>query len=121
MEQQPPQPQMGTYLTGKPAPTQDEKTWALISHLSGIFVGFLGPLVAMLVKGKESTWIDANAKEALNFEITAFIAYTVIGGITCGIGLLVLWPIVTVLHIIAAMKANNGEMYRYPATLRLVK
>ncbi|MRI89910.1 DUF4870 domain-containing protein [Aggregicoccus sp. 17bor-14] len=112
---------MGTYLSGTPAPTQDEKTWGLLSHLSGILLGFLGPLIAMLVKGKESAWINTQAKEALNFEITALLAYTVIGAITCGFGLLLLWPLVTVFHIIAAMKANNGETYRYPATLRLVK
>ena len=101
--------------------TQDEKTWGLIAHLSGILVGFLGPLIAMLVKGKESAWVDANAKEALNFEITALIAYLVIGTITCGIGVPVVWVAVTVLHVIAAMKVNEGVSYRYPATLRLIK
>ena len=130
MEQQPPQPQMGTYLAGTPAPTQDEKTWGMLAHLSGLIalvigLPFLGPLIVMLTKGKESTWVNAHAKEALNLEITAAIVYLVstplmclgIGFVTAGLALVA----VVVLHIIAAMKANNGEVYRYPAILRLVK
>ena len=65
------------------------------------------------------------AKEALNFQITVTIAMVIsiilmiviIGGI--------LAPIVGVINlvfcIIAAVKANNGEAYRYPFTLRLIK
>ena len=130
MEQQPPQPQMGTYLTGTPAPTQDEKTWGMLAHLSGLIasvvgVPFLGPLVVMLTKGKESTWVNAHAKEALNFQITVTIAlYASVALTLVCIGAFLL-PIVgvaaLVLTIIAALKANNGETYRYPATLRLVK
>lgn len=130
MEQQPPQPQMGTYLTGTPAPTQDEKTWGMLAHLSGLIASlvglpFLGPLVVMLTKGKESAWVMANAKEALNFQITVTIALAVSAVLMLVCIGAVLLPLVgvaaLVLTIIAAMKANNGEMYRYPATLRLVK
>ena len=65
------------------------------------------------------------AKEALNFQITVTIAMVIsiilmvviIGGI--------LAPIVGLVNlvfcIIAAVKANNGEAYRYPFTLRLIK
>ena len=130
MEQQPPQPQMGTYLTGTPAPTQDEKTWGMLAHLSGLIASlvglpFLGPLVVMLTKGKESAWVMANAKEALNFQITVTIALAVSAVLMLVCIGAVLLPLVgvaaLVFTIIAAMKANNGEMYRYPATLRLVK
>ncbi len=130
MEQQPPQPQMGTYLAGNPAPTQDEKTWGMLAHLSGLIASlvglpFLGPLVVMLTKGKESAWVLANAKEALNFQITVTIALAVCAVLTLACIGAFLLPIVgvaaLVFTIIAALKANNGEMYRYPATLRLVK
>jgi len=127
MEQQ---QQGAPFLTGAMAPTQDEKTWGMLAHLSGLVAGmfgfpFLGPLIVMLTKGKESRWVEMQAKEALNFQITATIALWV-SAITmlCVIGF-VLLPIigvaVLVLSIIAALKANEGEMYRYPATLRLVK
>ncbi len=130
MEQQPPQPQMGTDLAGNPAPTQDEKTWGMLAHLSGLIASlvglpFLGPLVVMLTKGKESAWVLANAKEALNFQITVTIALAVCAVLTLACIGAFLLPIVgvaaLVFTIIAALKANNGEMYRYPATLRLVK
>ena len=48
--------------------------------------------------------------------------------VTLGIGALLTVPLMIlvgiawlVFTIIAAMKANNGERYRYPLTLRLVK
>ncbi len=127
MEQQ----QMGSsFLTGSPAPTQDEKTWGMIAHLSALVAGiiglpFLGPLIVMLTKGKESPWVNTQAKEALNFQITVTIALFVAAVTICvGIGILLL-PLVglaaLVLTILAGIKANNGEMYRYPATIRLVK
>lgn len=127
-----PQQQTGSssFLTGSPAPTQDEKTWGMIAHLSALVAGviglpFLGPLIVMLTKGKESPWVEAQAKEALNFQITVTIAIFVSAALIClAIGA-VLLPLVglaaLVLTIIAGIKANNGEMYRYPATIRLLK
>jgi uncharacterized Tic20 family protein len=71
------------------------------------------------------------AKEALNFNITAIIAAFALGAftlITLGIGALLTVPLALalfvawfVLTIIAAVKANNGEHYRYPFSIRLVK
>jgi hypothetical protein len=118
------------FITGSPAPTADEKTWGMIAHLSAIaafMVGFpfLGPLIVWLTKGKESAWVEAQAKEALNFHITVFIALAVSGILMCAVIGFFLLPLVglaaLVLSLIAGIKANNGEMYRYPATLRLVK
>jgi uncharacterized Tic20 family protein len=119
-----------SFLTGSPAPTQDEKTWGMLAHLSALIAGmvglpFLGPLIVMLTKGKESPWVEAQAKEALNFQITVTIALFVAAATIClAIGV-VLLPLVglaaLVLTILGGIKANNGEMYRYPATLRLVK
>lgn len=119
-----------SFLTGSPAPTQDEKTWGMLAHLSALFASFitlpfLGPLLVMLTKGKESKWVEAQAKEALNFSITVTIVVWI--GIlgSCLIIPLILAVVVglaaIVLNILGAMKANNGEMYRYPANIRLVK
>jgi len=76
-------------------------------------------------------FVDDQAKEALNFNITVgivFLALFVLSVMTLGIGLIVaipVWIIVgiawLVFTIIAAIKANQGERYRYPLTLRLVK
>jgi len=69
--------------------------------------------------------VDQHAKESLNFQITVTIAlWVAAASIFCLVGL-VLTPLVglaaLVLTILAGIKANNGEMYRYPATIRLVK
>ena len=40
---------------------------------------------------------------------------------TLVISLLVPWVIIIVFAIIAGMKANGGELYRYPMTYRFIK
>lgn len=118
------------FLTGSPVPTQDEKTWGMLAHLSALVAGmfgfpFLGPLIVMLTKGKESQWVESHAKEALNFQITVTAAIWISAALMlCVVGFLLL-PVIglaaLILTILAGIKANNGEMYRYPATVRLVK
>jgi uncharacterized Tic20 family protein len=105
----------------------DEKTWALVAHFGGIIVGFIAPLVALLAKGNESPTVRAHAVEALNFQITWGVA-TIIASIlgACTLGVLFFLPILTwiviiVFSIIAGMKANEGQLYHYPMTVRLVK
>jgi uncharacterized Tic20 family protein len=124
-------------------PGAEERQWAMFAHLSAILgalltggwafsVGcFLGPLIIWLVKKDAMPFVDDQAKEALNFNITvgiAFFALFLLALFTLGIGLVIaipLWIIIgiawLVLTIIAAIKANEGVAYRYPFTLRLVK
>jgi uncharacterized protein len=104
----------------------DEKTWALIAHFGGIVVGFIAPLVALLAKGNESPTVRAHAVEPLNFQITWGIA-TIIASIlaVCTFGILfflpiITWVVVIVFSIIGGMKANEGVLYHYPMTWRLV-
>jgi uncharacterized Tic20 family protein len=121
-----------------PEPTVgDERTWAMLGHLSALsafITGIgcvLGPLLVWLIKRDTLPFAGEQAKEALNFNITVIIAaaalwlFTIL---TLGIGLLITVPACLglfvawlVLTIIAAVKANSGEHYRYPFTLRLVK
>ena len=116
---------------GGPGPVgfanNDEKTWALIAHFGGIVVGFIAPLVALLAKGNESPTVRAHSVEALNFQITWGIA-TIIASIlaVCTFGILfflpiITWVVVIVFSIIAGMKANEGVLYHYPMTWRVVK
>jgi uncharacterized protein len=107
------------------------RTWCVICHLSAL-AGFvipgaghiLGPLVVWLVKRGESAEIDAHGKEALNFQISMLI-YNVVAGILCllviGFALLAILHVLNVVFvIIAALRASEGQMYRYPLTLRLI-
>jgi uncharacterized protein len=106
-------------------PTSDERTMAVLAHALGIVAGFIPALVIMLTKGNDSTFVRAQAVEALNFQITLILAYLVSGiSMILLIGFLLL-PVVMigsiVLMIMAAIAVNNGQDYRYPFALRLVK
>ena len=107
--------------------SQDDKTMAMIGHLSGIVAGFIGPLVIWLIN-KDKTdkdWLNGQAKEALNFQITLLIGYIigiVLSVILIGVFLnLALWLACIILSIMAGMKANEGVDYKYPFAIRLIK
>lgn len=123
-------------------PSHEERQWAMFSHLSALLgalvtgsVGgwgcFIGPLVIWLIKKDSLPFVNDQAKEALNFNITVAIAFVILvllSIVTFGIGLVIaipLWVIIgiawLVLTIVASIKANEGERYRYPFTLRLIK
>jgi uncharacterized Tic20 family protein len=108
-------------------PTEDERTWALIAHLSGLIAGvvglpFLGPLVVWMMKKDESAFVGDQAKEALNFQLAVLIA-SLICLATCILSPLVIVVAIggLVYSIIGAMEANKGVLYRYPYTIRLIK
>lgn len=104
----------GPIVPGQVHPiTSDEKTMGMLSHLLGLLVGFVGPLILMLTKGKESPWVKDQSTEALNFALTSLILMIVT--------LCLFWPVSVVFQIIATMKANQGVAYRYPINFRMVK
>ncbi|KFN49644.1 DUF4870 domain-containing protein [Arenimonas composti] len=106
---------------------QEDKTLALITHLSGIVAGFIVPLIIWLInKDKpEKGFLTDQSKEALNFQITLIIAYVVCVILTFVLIGAFLMPLVwlasLVFMILAAVKANGGEYYRYPVAIRLIK
>ena len=123
-------------IQGETGPAQDglkseEKTWAMIAHLSALsgwigipFGNILGPLVVYFVKKDESPYVRDHAKEAMNFGISMTI-YAIVSALlvllVIGIFLLaVLVVVAIVLNILAALKANEGRTYKYPFTIRLI-
>ena len=115
-----------------PAPTESERTWGMLAHLSALaglvvpLVGIvLGPLVVWLAKRDESVFVAAHAKEALNFNISVLLGailcmllMLVFIGVLLGTALFIAWLVMT---LVAAIKASEGHPYRYPFSLRLVK
>ena len=103
---------------------------AMFAHLSAL-VGFLipfGNLIAPLIiwqMKKDDPFVDAQGKEAVNFQITVSIAGIVAAVLTVVLIGLLLLPVIAigslVLVIIAGLKANEGENYQYPFALRLIK
>jgi uncharacterized Tic20 family protein len=119
--------------------THDEVTWGGVAHWSALVaafvaMAFLGPLIVFLIKGNDSAYVRAQSAESLNFQLSMLI-YGVVGGIvgvlvsilTLGLGLFVFIPLILVFGvlwlvftIIGSVKSVNGEMYRYPLTIRMV-
>lgn len=100
---------------------------AMLSHLLGALVGFVVPLIIWLVKKDAMPFVDDQAREALNFQITVlivFVACGILATVTCGFGAFLFFPVWVadlIFGIMAAMKANEGIVYRYPYALRLIK
>lgn len=92
----------------------------MLSHIGAIVIGFIAPLVVMLVQGDKSAFTRSQAVESLNFQITLLIIGIPLTLITCGIGAII-FVVGLVFVIIGGIKANNGEEYRYPFAIRLVK
>ncbi|MGD2061784.1 MAG: DUF4870 domain-containing protein [Acidimicrobiia bacterium] len=108
--------------------TSESRNWATFAHLSAfvMFLGIpslIGPLVVWLAK-KDDPYVEAQAKEALNFNISMLI-YAIAAGISIVllVGIIALPAVFIawfVLVVVAAIRSADGEQYRYPFTIRLV-
>ncbi len=106
--------------------------WGMLCHLLALtlnigipFGNIIGPFIIWHIKREESGFIDQQGKESLNFQITLTI-YGVISGLLClifigyiFIGILYVANIVLV--VTASLKVINGESYKYPLTIQLIR
>jgi uncharacterized protein len=132
-------PQCGAALTADPAipaartavVDETSRNTAVAAHLStfaGLIVPFgsvIGPLAVWLTRRDRDPFVDQAGREALNFGITIalygavlLVAALLLVGIPFLIIGVVAW---VVLASLAAVKASQGQAYRYPLTLRLVR
>jgi len=118
-------PPTSPYAPVEPMSPSDEKLWATLIHVGGIFVWFIPALIGYLVLKDRGPFINAHARTALNFQITMSIAYVVslfltlllIGYLTLmAIGVLVL-----IFSIMGAVAANKGQAFKYPLTIEFIK
>lgn len=110
---------------------QNVRTWNMLCHLSALagfvlpFGNILGPLIVWQLKKNEIPSVEAHGKDALNFQITVTLAILICLPLMLLIIGFVLAPLIgiasLVLLVIAGIKANNGEAYAYPFSLKLVK
>lgn len=126
--------------------SSEVRGWGIGAHLSGlggalltvVTLGFLGPLLVWLIKREEHPFIEHHAKEALNFQLTSLVVAVGIGVVAVPVFLLgfltlgVLWIVALVLLLVAAVawfvfpilgavRAANGEGFRYPVCIRFVR
>ncbi|MFZ9991530.1 MAG: DUF4870 domain-containing protein, partial [Opitutales bacterium] len=84
----------------------------------------IGPLIVWLIKKDESTFIDKQGRELLNFQISLLI-YFLVSFVLClviiGFVLVGVLAIASlILTIIGLVKATEGKIYRYPLTIRML-
>jgi len=113
---------------------KDARMWAMFCHLGGlaglipitpVFGSIIAPLIIWQIKKNEFTFVDEHGKEAVNFQISILL-YSVICipfiFICIGTIMLVAVGIFDIVCLlIGAVKANNGEHYRYPICIRFIK
>jgi len=115
------------------------RTWAMLCHLSALLQFFLptlgnviGPVIVWALKRDDHPFIDANGKESVNFQLSMTLylwasgllfiltVYFCIGFLFVPV-ILILGVLDIVLLIIAAIKAYDGVLYRYPLTIRFIR
>jgi hypothetical protein len=108
-----------------------EKQWGMFAHLAA-FAAFVfplgnvvGPLIVYLIKKDEYEFVNDQAKEVLNFQITWSIIFIIsailiiaVIGIFMLIGFGIAWLILMILGTVAASK---GEWHRYPMSVKFIK
>ncbi len=122
---------------------------AFLLHLSAFFGyifpfgGVIAPLIFWETTKRDSAFLDQNGKEAVNFNLSyllyAFILgltilpfafrsifneihhFDLFGMLSMGSLIAVISLVKFVLIIVAALKANNGEVYHYPLTIKFIK
>ena len=111
--------------------TPEQKQTGMFLHLSQLlnfvipFGGVVAPVLIWQLKKDEIPALDAHGKMVTNWMISALI-YGVVSGILCIVligflGLAALAITGIVFPIIGAIKANNGEFWEYPLTIKFLK
>lgn len=124
MSDAPPPPPASPYQSQGQLSPSDEKLWATLVHIGGIFFELLPALIGYLVLKDRGPFIRQHTAAALNFQITMLIGY-IIGGILSVIliGFLIVfavWVVTIIFSILAAVAANKGETYVYPLSIKFV-
>jgi Uncharacterized protein conserved in bacteria len=109
----------------QPVSASDEKTWSILSHVGGIILNWVGPLIVFLIYKDRSPVIRQHSVAALNFQLTILIGYIVGWILTIVfIGVLVVLAasvLSIIFGIMAALAANEGRPYKYPIAIPFVK
>ena len=110
----------------QPLTPSDERLWTVLAQVGPFVLSFIAPLVIWLVLKDRSRFVDQEAKESLNFQITMVLAQVVaaiISVITFGFGTIVYLAFIAavVFMILAAVANGKGAPYRYPVNIRFIK
>jgi hypothetical protein len=110
---------------------KDERMWGMLCHLSALsgciipFGNIIGPLIVYSIKKDEYAFVTDQGKESLNFQISILI-YLFVGGVISiffvGFFLIIALALVAlILSVVASVRANDGEYYRYPMSIKFIQ
>ena len=146
--QQPPNPEHGqphnpyanrpstpgdTGTPSRPLSPTEERNLGMIAHLvpavllplSAGTLGFVGSLIIYLIYKDRGPFVRAHAANSLNVQIITAIALLLSSVLMIVLVGFLLYPLVivvaTVIHVLGAVKANNGEWWTPPLTPQLVR
>lgn len=111
--------------------TSEEKQMGMFLHLSGLAfaliwpLGIVLPIILWQTQKEKMPALDAHGKMVTNWMISASIymvasfvlMFVLIGFLTIFAAFLM----AVIFPIIGAVKANNGEMWNYPLTIKFLK
>jgi uncharacterized Tic20 family protein len=113
--------------------TDQDKMMAQMCHFSALAgvvacgLGMpLGPLLIWQAKKSMGPYVDAHGKEALNFQITWWVPTVLLSFLGFIAGEFLILPVITVIFagvmaIMGGLKAAEGQMYYYPASIRIIR
>ena len=105
--------------------TAEEKTWAMLAHLLALVLyavvlgQYIAPLVIYMLYKEKSRFVAFHALQSLYFQLALIVVWilgVLLTILTCGVGIVVVIAVAigsVVLMIMAAVKANRGELYEY--------
>jgi len=118
---------------------KDARVWAMVCHLAGlaglspilpVIGGAVAPLVIWQLKGEAFPFVAEQGRRAVNFQLSVLL-YCSVATMLCFVSLVgirlipVIFCVVSlvdlILVLVAAVRANRGEHYRYPLTIRFFK
>jgi len=115
----------------------DDRTIAVLTHLSGLvgalisvgWLGFVGPLVVWLLHKDRNPFLRATAAGSFNFNLSMWVlnaaAWVCLFTVLLIPVAIVLWlaagVLLIVCHVLAVLRANKGEVYRYPLQLPVLR
>lgn len=115
-------------------PTQDwERSTAALMHATVlmwfVLVPFVPALGLWLWRRRRSAFLDDHGREAMNFQLSLLIyagfSLLIINVATCGVGVLVVTPMLVALGLVgmalSMRRAWRGEVARCPMCLRLIE
>ncbi|MCX5672758.1 MAG: DUF4870 domain-containing protein [Planctomycetota bacterium] len=124
-------PQAGPAAADPAAIDRQTRQWAMFLHLS-LLAGFMVPLGGLVlpiviwqIKKAELPGIDVHGKIVVNWIISAFlyaVGCVILVLAIVGIPLLIALGVLGVVFpIIGAVKANDGEVWKYPLSIPFLK